>query len=206
MTEEIKWLFFDLGSTLIDETECYRDRVMTMINGTDVTYDEFIDKMLFFYRQNGKGDRLAADYFGLAVPEWKSALERLYPDVKESLEKLRRRYRLGVIANQNPGTVGRLKKWGIDGFFDVIAASAELGVAKPDPAIFLAALNAAGCQPADAVMIGDRLDNDIAPAKALGMTTIRVLQGYGQYRVPACNGEIPDYTVRSVSELCGIFI
>ena len=43
MTEEIKWLFFDLGSTLIDETECYRDRVMTMISGTDVTYDEFTD-------------------------------------------------------------------------------------------------------------------------------------------------------------------
>lgn len=39
---------------------------------------------------------------------------------------------------------------------------------KPDPKLFTIACAQAGCAPEDAVMIGDRLDNDIAPAKAIG--------------------------------------
>ena len=202
--DRISWIFFDIGSTLVDESECYRARVMEMIRGSDVTYEEFTGKMLSYYKSNGKGDRLAAAHYGVTLPEWNSDLEILYPEARECLERLHGRYRLGIIANQNPGTAERLKKFGISGFFDVIVASAEEGVAKPDPAIFLLALKKAVCRAEDAVMIGDRLDNDIAPAKALGMRTIRVLQGYGRYCVPTCKAEMPDYSVSSLSEICRI--
>ena len=56
-------------------------------------------------------------------------------------------------------------------------ASAEEGVAKPDRRIFDIALERSGCKPENAVMIGDRVDNDILPAKAVGMKTVLVGQG-----------------------------
>ena len=202
----ISWIFFDIGSTLVDESECYRARVMEMLRGTDVTYGEFTEKMISYYKGSGKGDKLAASYYGFTLPEWNSDLEILYPEAQECLEQLHGRYRLGIIANQNPGTAERMKKFGIADYFDVIVASAEEGVAKPDSAIFLIALKKAGCRAVNAVMIGDRLDNDIAPAKALGMRTVRILQGYGKYSVPTCEAEMPDYSVSSLNDVCEILL
>ena len=82
----------------------------------------------------------------------------------------------------------------------------EEGVAKPDERIFELAMERADCSPEEAVMIGDRLDNDIAPAKRLGITTIRVLQGYGKYSSPLSDYEIPDFTVSCLDEICGILL
>src|SRR5207249_3433247 len=47
----------------------------------------------------------------------------------------------------------------------------EVGRSKPDPALFRHALRAARAGPAECLMVGDRLDNDVAPAVALGMAT-----------------------------------
>ena len=53
-------------------------------------------------------------------------------------------------------------------------------------------------------MISDRLDNDIAPAKALGMGTVWVKQGFGGLQTPL-PGETPDCAVEGLAELLGIF-
>lgn len=200
MERKINWLFFDLGSTLIDERECYRQRILKMINGTGVTYDEFFSVMMEYFRQGKKGDKLAAKQYGFELPPWESKYEILYPDTKGCLERLSQNYRLGVIANQNLGTMERLKKFGIDKYFDVVIASAEEGFAKPDPAIFRLALERAQCHPENAAMIGDRLDNDIVPAKRLGFTTVRIMRGFGQFAIPSCEEETPDFTVRDLNE------
>ncbi|MBR4040277.1 MAG: HAD-IA family hydrolase, partial [Clostridia bacterium] len=57
-------------------------------------------------------------------------------------------------------------------YIDIVVASAEEGVAKPDKRIFEIALERADCKRSEAAMIGDRLDNDIVPANELGMYTI----------------------------------
>lgn len=198
---EIQWLFFDLGSTLIDESECYRRRILHMIDGSAVSYEEFFSAMMDFYRQSKKGDKLAAARYGCRLPPWESQYEVLYPDTKDCLERLRHTYRLGVIANQDSGTEERLRAFGIDRYFDVVIASAEEGIAKPDPKIFRLALSRAGCLPEQAVMIGDRLDNDITPAKKLGFTTVRVMRGFGRFAVPFSEEETPDYTVDNLRQL-----
>jgi haloacid dehalogenase superfamily, subfamily IA, variant 1 with third motif having Dx(3-4)D or Dx(3-4)E len=69
-------------------------------------------------------------------------------------------------------------------FFSAFALSAEVGFSKPDQRIFEYALQQANCQPKNAVMVGDRLDNDIYPANIIGMTTVRVLQGVAKYQNP----------------------
>ena len=144
--------------------------------------------------------------FYYSLPEWKSELEVLYPEVRECLPRLHARYRLGIIANQNVGTTDRLRGFGILDYFDVIAASAEEGVAKPDPRLFEMALERADCPAEYAMMIGDRLDNDIAPANALGMTTVRLLRGFGRLTVPSDELEVPQFTMNDLHGLCAVML
>ena len=53
-------------------------------------------------------------------------------------------------------------------------------------------------------MIGDRIDNDILPAKRKGMRTVWIRQGYGQYWTITHEAEKPDHTVSSLTELCSL--
>ena len=114
-------------------------------------------------------------------------------------------YKLGVIANQSLGTEERLQNWGLLKYISVVAASAELGVSKPDKAIFLKAMEIAGSTPENSVMIGDRLDNDIYPAMELGMMTLWIRQGFSAYhRLDEAKGK-PDYIINDLAELVNIY-
>ena len=53
-------------------------------------------------------------------------------------------------------------------------------------------------------MIGDRVDNDIVPAKALGMGTVWIKQGFGKYWVIKDECEKADYVVDSLMEICSL--
>ena len=201
-TKMAKWLFFDVGTTLVDETAAYNHRIRDAIEGTDITFEQFQKKRVFFAKQNLKGDLEAIKYFGLKKTPWPKEDEVPYPDAEDVLRYLcRQGYKVGVIANQSPGTAKRLEKWGLLQYIDVVAASAEIGVAKPDRAIFDKALEMVGCAAQDAVMIGDRLDNDISPAKKLGMKAIWIRQGFAIYQNPENAEYQPEYIVDSLSEL-----
>lgn len=50
-------------------------------------------------------------------------------------------------------------------------------------------------------MIGDRLDNDIASAKKIGMKTIWVRQGFARYQSVKNESERPDHTVESIRDI-----
>ena len=198
----VRWLFFDVGSTLVDETAAYDHRIREMIAGTEVTYEQFQRKREEFARQNMRGDLEAAAFFGLTKTPWHHEEERPYPEAAGVLAALHERgYRIGVIANQSAGTADRLTAWGLMAHIDLVVASAEEGVAKPDPAIFRIALERAGCAPGEAAMIGDRLDNDIAPAKAVGMRTVWLPQGPAAWQSVRRAAECPDKRVESLTEL-----
>jgi len=206
MKNTIKWLFFDIGSTLVDESLCYDERYKIITSGTSISCEEFREKVIFYSRMNCKGDHYAAKEYGFLLPKWNKELERLYPNVCFVLETLKMRgYRLGVIANQSLGTKERLNQYGILPLFDVVIASAEEGVSKPDHRIFELALEQAGCLPRESVMIGDRLDNDIVPANALGMKTVWIKQGMGQYYVVRSAEERPDKTINTLEQLLEVF-
>lgn len=205
MLSKITHVFFDIGTTLVDETECYDQRIREAIAGTDITFEQFVEKRIFFQKQNLKSDIETLKFFGLAKPPWHKEYEKLYPEAEEILRYLHEKgYHIGVIANQSLGTEKRLEAWGIRKYLDYVIASAEEGVSKPDPEIFLRALKRTGGSAENSVMIGDRLDNDIAPAKALGMKTVRINQGFGVYCSPTCTEEEPDHTISNLMELKNI--
>ena len=201
------WLFFDMGSTIMDETPAMEKRIRDSLVGTDITFEAFAAKMAEFRAMGMREDLSAFDYFGIQKrTPWPRDTEVPYPDAELVLRTLRERgYRLGIIASQPLGSAQRLARFGLRDFFDVICASAEEGLDKPDPALYRRALTRAGCDPSDAVMIGDRTDNDVAPAKSLGMKTVLIRQGYGGHDIIHHEGEIPDATVDSLTELLPLF-
>ena len=201
----VKWLFFDIGSTLVDETKVYDDIFQKIAVAGGVSVEEVKTRAIGFYKQNKRGHREVIRLLGVDYPEWSPLYEELYPDTMECLRILKKKYKLGIIANQIPGAEKRLEEMGIRRYFDVIVSSAEEGFAKPDPRIFNIALIRAGCTPEQAVMIGDRIDNDIVPAKQMGMKTVWIRQGVGRYWNIQGDCETPGYEVNNLSELLSIF-
>ncbi|MGH2727345.1 MAG: HAD family hydrolase, partial [Actinomycetota bacterium] len=94
----------------------------------------------------------------------------------ETLEELRGMgLRLGVVSNISlfPHRMhGDLERLGLASLLDGAVFSSEIGVRKPAPRIFVRALREVGGEAMTAVFVGDRLNDDIVGAQALGMRTI----------------------------------
>jgi putative hydrolase of the HAD superfamily len=101
---------------------------------------------------------------------------RLAAGTREALDRLRAGgLRLGVVSNSDGRVEEALVAAGLRDCFDVVLDSALVGVEKPDPAIFRAALAALGVAPAEALYVGDLYDVDVAGARAAGMEAALLL-------------------------------
>lgn len=202
LDKSIKWLFFDLGSTLVDETKCIEYRIEETLKQENAPAREvffaYMEKMIASNRLPYKD---AVKEYELEQVKWPGELEQLYEAVPQVLQALVGKYKMGIIANQSLGSEERMRSWGILDYFEVVVASAEAGVAKPDKRIFELALEQSGAAPQECCMIGDRLDNDIIPAKEMGMQTMWVRQSwFGKGNVELAS-EKPDVIVECLEEI-----
>jgi putative hydrolase of the HAD superfamily len=127
---------------------------------------------------------------------------QLRPDIDGLLRRLRERgLTLGIVANQPQAARERLVRVGLEGLFAYEGLSGMTGFRKPDLRAFQAAADGLGAPPTDCIMVGDRIDNDIAPAKALGMVTILFRSGRHRKQRPRSPAEEPDAVVSDVREL-----
>lgn len=97
----------------------------------------------------------------------------LYGDTVDVLRALGQQSRLGLITNgpafsQRP----KISHFGLEQFMDVVVVSEEVGMAKPDPAIFWLALRQLGVGPEEAVYVGDSLEHDLRGAAAAGLAFV----------------------------------
>ena len=212
----IKWLFFDLGWTLVDETKPHRFRwgmVSKMLSEWHIilSVDELMDL------SEEAATHFAESPFRTALAEldlsdsqrdtifskvyYQREYDCLYSGVQSVLDTLYRKYKIGIIANQPLGTEERLEKWGIDKYISLVIASEEVGLVKPDLRIFNLALNRTECDSNEVILIGDRLENDIGPANCLGWKTIRVRQGFHRHQIPRNKDEEPDMTVDTIEDI-----
>ena len=206
MMSIIKWIFFDIGSTLVDESVAYKNRIEKTISNTDVGYDEFYQRMVEISKHSQNAYNLVLTEYGLNKVTWNSDDEFVYPEAENCWNELSKHYEIGIIANQNFGSQERLDKLGLLKYIDLVIASAEEGVAKPDLRLFQIALDRANCKPEEAIMVGDRLDNDIIPANIIGMTTVWIKQGFGGYAELKEIEEHPDYTINNLNELLNLLV
>lgn len=100
----------------------------------------------------------------------------LYPDAIPCLDALRRRgIKVLIAGNQPIEAEAALVRLGLPA--DVIASSGGWGVAKPGAAFFAKVIEAAGEQAHRIAYVGDRLDNDVLPARAAGMVAVFLRRG-----------------------------
>ena len=114
------------------------------------------------------------------------------------LERLSRRYRLGVVSNFTGNLRPCLEELGLARLFAVASDSAIVGWSKPDPRIFAHTLTALQVSPQRAWMVGDNFEADIRGAAGLGMRTCwlapsdRAAPPGGELVVTARIGRLPD--------------
>lgn len=177
----ISWVVFDVGGVLVDEARLIRGWAYVL----ELTESDFTQKLREgIAAEKGIGGTIRelaphvdikahrARLNGLEIP----GEGDLYPDVREGLAALRRGgFRIGIAGNQPPGVAEALTGLKLDA--DFIATSAQWGVSKPDAGFFAEVLKATGVEPAQIAYVGDRLDNDVEPARAAGMHPVFIPRG-----------------------------
>ena len=216
----IDWVFLDVGGPLFSDDSYFRglyeaiaaaspsttraayDAKLTSLRAaqsesfTEALLDEFVPDLLRHAAVRVEADRTWAER-GHHVDE-------LFPEVPGVLRTLAERYRLACITNHFSWIRERAVEAGFGDLVAVWAISAEIGADKPSPAIFEHAVRAAGTTPDRVAMVGDRLDRDIAPAKALGMRTVWVLRNEAPDDPTPDQLAVPDAVARTLDELPAI--
>lgn len=124
----------------------------------------------------------------------RSQIERNRP----VLARLSARYHLGIVSNFYGNLPAVCANLYIRSFFRVIVDSTQVGISKPDPRIFLRAVEELGVPLADVVFVGDSPARDMAGARGVGMRHIWVAGEALQHAEPCCPG---DRVVRSLEEV-----
>ena len=121
----------------------------------------------------GIHDVALADHLSEDYVYWSPRIVRLVPGTMELLDYLKPKYHLHLITNGFEEVQDtKLTLSGMKPYFETLTVSEEVGVKKPNPEIFLYALNKAKAEAEESLMIGDEMDVDIDGARAAGIDTI----------------------------------
>ena len=134
--------------------------------------------------------------------QWRDKELEPFPEVEEVLAALRGRVKVAIITNGTADTHRRkLKLLGYHQLFDYCAVAGEVGLAKPDPAIFAHTAGELGVRPEECLMVGDNAETDIAGAKAAGMRAA----WFNREGWPLPEGcPEPDYVIADLRQIIGI--
>ena len=203
-------MVFDVGETLVDETRAWgawadhlgipRLTFFAALGATIADGGHHHDPMRMFrpgIDVEAERRRLDAAIGGYASVE----AEDLYPDALDCLRALRADgYRLGVAANQPAATAAVIEGLGIP--LDLVGMSADWGLAKPDPAFFERVARELQLPTEAIAYVGDRVDNDVRPARAAGMTAVFLRRGpWGWIQAGREDPPDADVVIDSLAEL-----
>lgn len=133
----------------------------------------------------------------------------LIPGAGEVVHKLKQwGYKLALIADGRPDTYYNvLTQHGLYDLFDAFAISEQLGVEKPDPRMFIHALDQLGVPREDykrTVMVGNYLERDIKGANQVGMISVWLDWAPRRPKVPAHASQVPQYTIKMPLDLLSL--
>jgi len=210
MEYAVRLLVFDLDGTLVDSKEDLANAVNVAVESFDLP--PLPHPLIYSYVGDG-----ASMLIRRALPKEKAGL---LPEVLDRFLEYYRRHLLDT-TRAYPGVVGALRKWAgiyrmalltnkgvemtreilsglsLDGYFFDVRGGDSFDTKKPDPEGLLHILREAGIEAAEAVMVGDSL-NDVQAGKAAGSVTCGVTYGLG---ASGCAEHPPDFTVDRCPDL-----
>lgn len=179
---ELEWVVFDLGETLVDETENW-GRWADYLGVPRLTFFAVLGSVIADRRPH-------VDVFGYFRPDfdletqvvaklaagypWTFDRSDLYPDALPALEALKTAgYRLAIMGNQTSSASAFMAALPVER----TATSDQWGVSKPDPAFFTRMEDELDAPAERIVYVGDRIDNDVLPALQAGMVAVHLRRG-----------------------------
>jgi HAD superfamily hydrolase (TIGR01509 family) len=198
----VQVIVFDVGETLVDESRAW----MVQAKRAGVTPFALMGTLGALIAQ-GKDHRGVWDVLGVERPAEPPSIDQadLYPDALSCLRAARDAGLVVGIAGNQPACVEtQLRGLGFDA--DFIASSAAWGVAKPSAEFFSRIIQAARVDASEILYVGDRLDNDILPARAGGMRTAFIRRGpWGYLHAQHPDVDLADMRLQSLAELTTAF-
>lgn len=133
-----------------------------------------------------------------ALELYKGVTFALFKDVLSTLKELKeQKYILGLLTNLDKDMAPICRQLGLEPYLDFVVTSGEVGSDKPEPPIFLVALQRAGVNASEAVHVGDQYKIDVVGARGVGISPI-LIDRYNLYP------EVTDCPrIHSLAELAG---
>ena len=187
---KVKAATFDIGGVLYSD-DAFKRAIFSALNQLTTVSKSDFDQVYLSHLKSQSGSlrsKLCEAFLGsldkkselmqLTNSRWLFNDDDQYQDGRQCLIKLKQAgLKIGIIANQPKASADRLKQDGVMQYIDFLGISAIVGFDKPDPAFFKLAIKELALPAQEIIHIGNRIDTDVNPAKALGMKTVWVRRG-----------------------------
>jgi len=184
----VEAVVFDVGETLVDESEHWL-RIAEAARVPALTFMGVMGGLI----ARGRDFAEVWDVLDVPRPEGGFPMDTWYPDALPCLERLRAGFRVCACGN-TPRRAEEL----VGPYVDAVGSSAGWGVRKPAPEFFARVVDLAGVPAERIAYVGDRVDNDVAPAIAAGMVGVHIRRGpWGHLQEPPAEA----IRIRSLGEL-----
>lgn len=205
----IKAVFFDVGETLVDETRQWFSwadwlgvsrLAFAAALGATIARGQHHRRVFDVFRPGFDLKAAEAVRHAQGVG-YVIAPRDFYPDAVATLRALKAAgFIVGIAGNQPEQSEAALQASGV--VADHIASSARWGVEKPSPGFFAKVVAASGCAADEVAYVGDRLDNDVLPAKQAGLFSVFLVRGpWGYLHARSPEASEADLTIHALDEL-----
>jgi len=214
-------VFLDAGGVILDESEhenaVARVAVQELSKITQgYTLDDYwrdveeasrvyaprIYQYVFFKRVGGDPGEFDRVY-GVFLSAWRKRRPplRMTRDLPDEVLSLSRDFELGILGQYGKEVLELLREHSLLDCFKYTYTQDDFTLTKPDPRYFEQVAGACGVNPGECIMVGDRLDKDVVPARQVGMKTIRIRVGILKGQDPRIPFEVPDIELPGVKGL-----
>ncbi len=206
---------FDLGETLVDET-CIWGPWADWLGVPRLTFFGVLGGVIargedhshvFEYIRPGFDRAAAREARRAAGEDEHFTINDFYPDAIPCLNTLKAAgLLLGIVGNQPAWAVPALHDLNLG--VDMIGSSESWGVSKPNPEFFARIAQELDLEPGQIAYVGDRIDNDVTPAAAAGMTAVFIKRGPWGYlhagRFPLPEGAVAIDSLDALPQALGL--
>lgn len=218
---ETTTVLLDAGGVILDESEHEKERARIAVEvlgrvipgyslaalycDLDEAIERFCPRVLAYvlWKHLKPNKPLYDDVYASFRDEWQHRRPPL--KVSEGLEKevgvLSRDFDIGIAGQYGQDLLALLERSGLLSYFKHRFTQDDFAITKPDPRYLERICLACGVGPRECVMVGDRVDNDIIPARHLEMKTVLVRVGLHKRQEPRTPFEIPDAELDGIAGL-----